>query len=159
MVWKPDAPAHIKALYICLNVIRKQSRSSSHSQKSQLNAAEPLFSSQRLLVLPKLLGGWWGTRHENVSPMFLWTFHALCINSLYWLVFLFPSKDSWIPPQKLSTSFLSSICLYLHPCICRAANFIRAPLPKFQPVFSFGLCFQKPSLHPVRKCLHLFTLF
>lgn len=151
MVWKPDAPAHIKALYICLNVVRKQSRSSSHSQRSQLNAAEPLFSSQHCWCCLGSLGGWNGTgcliSWERFT-MLLWTSHASCVNSLYWHTLSLPLKGSlgsstenfyFIPLQHLA--------LYLILCICAAVNITRDLLPYY--VRHFGLCFQRPSLHPV----------
>lgn len=115
MVWKPDTPAHIKALYICLNVVKKQSRSSSHSQRSQLNAAEPLLSSQWLLVLSGL--SWWCSGlHCRISRehffTLLWTCHALSVNSFCWPSLPRPLKGCLGSTETFyNTSFLSSIWL------------------------------------------------
>lgn len=129
MVWKPDAPAHIKVLYIWLNVVRKQSRSSSHSQTSQLNAAEPLFSSQWLLGLPGLSWGWNGidclVSREGFT-MLLWTSRALCINSLYCHSLSFPLKGCLgSSTESLYFIPLLHLALNLILCICGAVDIIR----------------------------------
>ena len=133
MVWKPDAPAYVKALYICLNVVRKQSRSSSHSQRSQLNAAKPLFSSQWLLVLPRL---YWGENGMDYLiswerfTVLLWTCHAICIILLYWHSIPLPLKGC-LGSSTGTFCFitLQYLPLYLIHCICGAVNIIRDLLP------------------------------